>query len=223
MCTQVHGTVPTPKGPSIMIQNLKIAVFLICLLPLARLVWLAPTAVNPVEFITHSTGTWALVGLLVTLAVSPLRQFTGRNELLKFRRMLGLFAFFYACLHFTTWFALDHFFDFGAMWHDVYKRPFITVGFSAFVLLIPLAVTSNDRMVRKLKRNWGRLHKLVYPIAILVVVHYWWLVKRDITEPAIYGAVLALLLLWRLDRWQKRRAASARQSKHAAATVSSPS
>ncbi|BCL76847.1 protein-methionine-sulfoxide reductase heme-binding subunit MsrQ [Jeongeupia sp. HS-3] len=198
-----------------MIRNLKIAVFLICLLPLARLVWLTPGAVNPVEFVTRSTGTWALIGLLVTLSVSPLRQLTGRNELIKFRRMLGLFSFFYACLHFTTWLVLDHFFDFAGMWRDVYKRPFITVGFSAFMLLIPLAITSNDRMVRKLKRNWTRLHKLVYPIGILVVVHYWWLVKRDLTEPAIYATVLLLLLLWRIDRWQKRRAAAARQSKDA--------
>ncbi|AOY00974.1 sulfite oxidase heme-binding subunit YedZ [Jeongeupia sp. USM3] len=205
-----------------MIRHLKIAVFLICLLPLARLVWLTPGAVNPVEFVTRSTGTWALVGLLLTLAVSPLRQLTGRNELIRFRRMLGLFAFFYACLHFTTWFALDHFFDVAAMWRDIYKRPFITVGFTAFVLLIPLAVTSNDAMVRRLRRNWGRLHKLVYPIAILAVVHFWWLVKRDITEPATYGLVLALLLLWRLDRWQKRRNASGPQSKHGRATASSP-
>ncbi|TJZ77457.1 sulfite oxidase heme-binding subunit YedZ [Chitiniphilus eburneus] len=186
-------------------RRLKTVVFLLCLGPLAWTAWRVPAAVNPVEYVTHQTGLWALIFLLITLSITPLRRITGHNELIRLRRMLGLFAFFHACLHFLTWLALDHQFDLGAMWHDVVKRPFITVGFSAFVLLIPLAVTSTDAMMRRLKRNWARLHRLIYPIAILAVLHFWWLVKRDITEPAIYAVVLAMLLGWRIDAWQRRR------------------
>ncbi|MBB5191876.1 sulfoxide reductase heme-binding subunit YedZ [Silvimonas terrae] len=189
---------------AVAIKRLKTVVFILCLIPLARTAWLAVSAVNPIEFITHQTGTWTLIFLLLTLSITPLRQITGRNELIRFRRMLGLYAFFYVCLHFLTWLVLDHFFDFQAIIKDIIKRPFITVGFLAFVLLIPLAVTSTDKMMRRLKRNWGRLHKLIYLIAILGVLHYWWLVKRDITQPLIFAVLLAVLLGWRLVRRQQR-------------------
>jgi sulfoxide reductase heme-binding subunit YedZ len=182
--------------------------FLACLLPLARLVVLAFTdglGANPIEFVTHSTGTWTLVFLLVTLGVTPLRRLSGRSELLRFRRMLGLFAFFYACLHFMTYIWWDQFFDWAAIARDVVKRPFITVGFAAFVGLIPLAVTSNRRMMRRLGRHWQRLHRLIYLIAVAGVIHYWWLVKRDIIQPAIYALVLSLLLGYRLVAWWRGR------------------
>ncbi|WP_255988119.1 sulfite oxidase heme-binding subunit YedZ [Chitinolyticbacter albus] len=189
--------------PNTLPRWLKPALFVACLAPLVWTGIFVLQAVNPVEYITHQTGTWALVYLLATLAITPLRQISGWNPLIRLRRMLGLYAFCYVCLHFTTWFALDHGFDAAAMWHDVVKRPFITVGFTAFTLLIPLAATSTDAMMRRLKRNWGRLHALVYPIAILGVLHYWWLVKRDVTEPAMYAAVLIVLLGWRIvRRWR---------------------
>jgi sulfoxide reductase heme-binding subunit YedZ len=175
--------------------------FAVCLLPLVRLIALGASGglgANPIEFITHSTGTWTLVGLLVTLSVTPLRRLTGRAELIRYRRMLGLFAFFYACLHFITYIWLDQFFDLDAIGKDIVKRPFITVGFAAFVLLIPLAATSNHAMMRRLGRRWQQLHRLIYPIALLAVVHYLWLVKKDMTQPLIFGAVLALLLFMRL-------------------------
>lgn len=188
---------------------IKTTLFLACLLPLARAAYivLGGMAVNPIEFITRSTGTWTLVMLLAGLAITPLRRLSGANWLIKLRRMLGLFAFFYACLHFTTYIWLDQFFDLSAVLHDIAKRPFITVGFAAFVLLIPLAATSTDAMLRRLKRNWGRLHRLVYPIAALGVLHYLWLVKRDLSQPLLYAAVLAVLLGLRL--WWRYRPRSA--------------
>jgi sulfoxide reductase heme-binding subunit YedZ len=188
---------------------IKITLFLVCLLPLARAAYivLGGMAVNPIEFITRSTGTWTLVMLLAGLAITPLRRLSGANWLIKLRRMLGLFAFFYACLHFTTYIWLDQFFDLTAVLRDIAKRPFITIGFVAFVLLIPLAATSNDAMLRRLKRNWGRLHRLVYPIAALGVLHYLWLVKRDLSQPLLYAAVLAVLLGLRL--WWRYRPRSA--------------
>lgn len=185
------------------------ALFAAALLPLARLAWLGlgdGLGANPIEFITRSTGTWTLVGLLATLAITPLRKLTGWNWLIRLRRMLGLFAFFYACLHFTTYIWLDQFFDLPGVVRDVVKRPFITVGFTAFLLLIPLAVTSTHAMVKRMgARNWQRLHRLVYAIAILGVVHYWWLVKKDVTQPLIYAVVLGVLLGIRLAL--KRRTA----------------
>lgn len=191
------------------VTYIKIALFLVCLLPLARAAYivLGGMAVNPIEFITRSTGTWTLVMLLAGLAITPLRRLSGANWLIKLRRMLGLFAFFYACLHFTTYIWLDQFFDLTAVLRDIAKRPFITIGFVAFVLLIPLAATSTDAMLRRLKRNWGRLHRLVYPIAALGVLHYLWLVKRDLTQPLLYAAVLAVLLGLRL--WWRYRPRSA--------------
>ncbi|MHB1176466.1 MAG: protein-methionine-sulfoxide reductase heme-binding subunit MsrQ [Sulfuriferula sp.] len=176
----------------------KAGLFVAALVPLLRLIWLGVNdglGANPIEFITHSTGTWTLVGLLTTLSVTPLRKFTSWNWLIRLRRMLGLFTFFYACLHFMTYIWLDQFFDINTIVKDVIKRPFITVGFLAFVLLIPLAVTSTNSMMKRLGgKNWQRLHRLIYAIATLGVVHYWWLVKKDITQPLIYAVVLALLL-----------------------------
>lgn len=175
--------------------------FGLCLLPLLRLVALGVAGglgANPIEFITRSTGTWALVGLLVTLSITPLRRLTGHAPLLRYRRMLGLFAFFYACLHFVTYVWLDQFFDPAAILRDIAKRPFISIGFAAFVLLIPLAVTSTHAMMRRLGRRWQYLHRLIYPIAVFGVLHYLWLVKKDLTQPLLYAGILALLLLMRL-------------------------
>lgn len=183
------------------LRNPKVWIALVCLLPLVRLIALGGSGglgANPIEFITRSTGTWTLVGLMVTLSVTPLRRLTGRADLVRYRRMLGLFTFFYAGLHFVTYIWLDQFFDPAAIAKDIIKRPFITVGFSAFVLLIPLAATSTHAMMRRLGRRWQQLHRLVYLIALLGVIHYLWLVKKDLTEPLIYGAVLALLLVMRL-------------------------
>jgi sulfoxide reductase heme-binding subunit YedZ len=185
------------------LRNPRAWIFGLCLLPLLRLILLgmgAGLGANPIEFVTRSTGTWTLVGLLVTLAITPLRRLTGRAGLVRYRRMLGLFAFFYACLHFATYLWLDQFFDLAAIARDIVKRPFITVGFAAFALLIPLAATSNQAMMRRLGRRWQWLHRLVYAIAVLGVVHYFWLVKKDMTQPLVYGGVLAVLLAARLPR-----------------------
>jgi len=179
----------------------KVWIALLCLLPLMRLIALGlggGLGANPIEFITRSTGTWTLVGLLVTLSVTPLRRLSGRADLLRYRRMLGLFTFFYACLHFLTYIWLDQFFDPAAIARDIVKRPFITVGFTAFTLLIPLAATSNRAMMRRLGRRWQLLHRLIYLIAVLGVIHFLWLVKKDLTEPLIYGGILVLLLAVRL-------------------------
>jgi methionine sulfoxide reductase heme-binding subunit len=155
--------------------------------------------VNPIETITHETGVWTLRLLLVTLSITPIRRFTGWNGVIAFRRMVGLFAFFYACLHFSTYVVLDHFFDFDAIVKDVAKRPYVTAGFTAFVLLIPLAVTSTAKMIRRLGgRRWRTLHRLIYVSAGGGVVHYLWLVKADIQRPVIYGTILAALLGIRL-------------------------
>lgn len=183
------------------LRNPKTWLFAACLLPLARLIGLGAgggLGANPIEFITRSTGTWTLVGLLVTLSITPLRRLTGRADLIRYRRMLGLFAFFYAFLHFVTYIWLDQFFDLAGIGKDIVKRPFVTVGFAAFLLLIPLAATSTHAMMRRLGRRWQQLHRLVYPIAMLGVVHYVWLVKKDLTQPLIYGTVLAVLLVMRL-------------------------
>lgn len=201
---------PFPKQPSQpQIGWIKAALFAACLVPLARLAWLGVQGglgANPIEYITHSTGWWTLTLLLVTLLVTPLRRLSNWSWLLRLRRMLGLYAFFYACLHFTTYLWLDQFFDWGSIVKDIAKRPFITVGFAAFVLLVPLAATSTNAMVKRLgARRWQLLHRAVYAIAILGVTHFWWLVKKDITEPAIFAALLTLLLGARLV-WRARRA-----------------
>jgi methionine sulfoxide reductase heme-binding subunit len=163
---------------------------------------------NPIEFITRDLGDWTLIFLMVTLAVTPLRRFTSWAWLIKLRRMLGLFAFFYASLHFITYIWLDQFFDLQDIVKDVIKRPFITVGFAAFLCLIPLAVTSTNAMVKRLGgKRWQVLHRLVYAIATLGVVHYWWLVKKDIREPLLYALILVALLgirlFWNLQKRQR--------------------
>jgi len=178
--------------------------------PFARLWvlgWLDALGANPVEFVTRSTGTWTLVMLCATLSVTPLRKITGLNELARVRRMLGLFTFFYACLHLATYVWLDQWFDAGAILKDVLKRPFITVGMAAFLAMLPLAATSTQAMMRRLGRRWAQLHRLVYAIAPLAVLHFWWhkAGKNDIAEPAVYAAVVAVLLGMRL--WWRGRAA----------------
>lgn len=181
---------------------LKVVIHLLCFVPLARLGYYWQTdnlGANPIEFITHSTGDWTMIFLLITLGMTPLRKLSGLQWLGRFRRMLGLYAFFYGCLHFTTYIWLDQFFDTANMIKDVAKRPFITAGFTSFVLMAPLALTSNKAALRLLTgRRWQQLHRLIYVSAVAGVVHYWWLVKADITQPAIYGAILAVLLGYRL-------------------------
>lgn len=189
---------------------LKPAVFGIALLPFLLLLSAAMTgalSANPIDAITDDTGRWALRFLIMTLAITPLRRLTGWNALIRFRRMLGLYAFFYATLHFLTYFVLDEFFDIRQIAVDLTRRPFITVGFTAFVLLIPLAVTSTAGMIRRLGgKRWQLLHRFVYVSALGGVVHYLWLVKADIQRPLIYGGVLTVLLTYRLwppsvSRW----------------------
>ena len=178
----------------------KPVLFLACLVPFIALVIGAVNntlGTNPVETMTHETGEWTLRFLLLTLMITPLRRLSGKSWLIKLRRMLGLYAFFYACLHFITYIWFDQYFDWMEVIRDVPKRPFITVGFTAFVLLIPLAVTSNNKMMRRLKKNWVKLHKLVYVIAVLGVLHFLWLVKADTLEPLIYASILLILLGYR--------------------------
>ncbi len=201
----------TPKPASI--RLVKGLLFVLALLPLARLVagwFLEKLGANPIELITRSTGTWTLTFLMITLTVTPLRQITGWHWLLRLRRMFGLFAFFYVCLHFTTYIWLDQFFDWNAILKDILKRRFIWIGFTAFVLLIPLAATSFNAAIRKLGAPaWQKLHRLIYVIAICGVIHYWWLVKRDLTQPMIYAGVLAVLLGYRVVQAWRRRTAPA--------------
>ena len=183
------------------IVYVKALVWLLALLPLARLVWLGfndNLGANPVEFVEHSTGTWALVFLLITLSMTPIRLLTGQVWQIQLRRVLGLFMFFYACLHITTYVWLDFAFIWEDIIKDIVKHPRILVGFAAFILTIPLAATSNSYMIKRLKTNWKKLHKSVYLIAILVVLHYLLLVKKDVTEPLYYAAVLIFLLGIRL-------------------------
>ena len=196
-----------------MIRWLKPAVFLACLGPAAWLVYGAflggDLGVNPVETITNYTGIWTLRLIAISLAVSPLRWLTGWNRVIQYRRMLGLFAFFYGSLHFLTYFVLDHSLVFAGLWDDVVKRPYITAGFTAFVLLIPLAVTSTQGWIRRLGgRRWNLLHRLIYATALLAVLHYWWKVKLDTSSPALYAVIMATLLGARV--WKalaKRRSA----------------
>jgi sulfoxide reductase heme-binding subunit YedZ len=190
----------------------KVAVFLLCLVPLGALVWRAfhnGLGANPVEFIQLATGDWTLRFLIFTLCITPFRKLFKLPDLIRFRRMLGLFAFFYVCLHFLTYLGPDQSFDLGAMWKDVYKRPFITVGFLGFVLLIPLAVTSTAGWIRRLGgKRWNMLHRLIYVAAVAGVIHYYWKVKSDVRLPLFYAAVVGILLLWRLGDWFfKRRTA----------------
>jgi sulfoxide reductase heme-binding subunit YedZ len=184
------------------IRWLKPLVFLSCLVPLARLAWkgyAGSLGANPIEVITHSTGDWTLIFLLVTLSVTPLRKVTEQLWLIRFRRMFGLFSFFYLTLHFLTYIWLDKFFDIHEMLADIAKRKFITVGFTGFILLIPLAITSTQGWIRRLGgRRWRRLHQLIHLAAIAGVIHYYWLVKADVRNPLRYAAVVSLLLGYRL-------------------------
>src|SRR6266850_442131 len=192
----------------------KILIFLAALVPLERLVWKFfhdGLGANPVEVITHSTGDWTMILVLTTLSITPLRKLSRQYGLIGVRRMIGLFAFFYGCLHFTTYLWLDKFFDVREIIKDVYKRPFITAGFTAFVLMIPLALTSTQGWIRRLGKNWQRLHRLIYITAIAGVVHYIWLVKADLRKPLQYAFVLGVLLLYRIVVWignARRNAAS---------------
>ncbi len=191
-------------------------VFCVSLLPLIWLCWLAwqdRLGANPVETLSHRTGDWSLRFLLLTLAVTPLRRLSGWNWLLKFRRMLGLFAFFYVCLHLGVYLIFDQFFDPSAILEDIAKRPYITVGFAGFLLLIPLAATSTNGMIKRLGRNWQRLHRLVYLIGMLGVVHYWWLVKADISEPLLYAGLLTILLGYRAWWWNVHSPTAARSTR----------
>jgi sulfoxide reductase heme-binding subunit YedZ len=198
------------------ITIIKVLVFLACLIPLGRLVGKGLTGMlgaNPIEVITRSTGTWTLTFLMITLAITPLRRITRWHSLIKFRRMLGLFAFFYGCLHFTTYIWLDQFFDWSSMMKDIEKRPFITLGVTGFVLMLPLALTSTQGWIRRLGKRWQLLHRLIYVSALAGVVHFWWLVKADLRRPQIYAAVLTALLAYRALAWAaKRRTATASPS-----------
>lgn len=179
------------------ISWIKTFVFALCLIPLIRLIWLGfqdDLSANPVEFVERSTGFWSLFILLSTLALTPIKLLTGRVWQIQLRRMLGLFMFFYACLHITAYVWLDYSFFWADIVKDIIKHPYVLVGFAAFVLTIPLAVTSNNAMVRRLRERWKQLHQLVYVIAILGVIHFWWLVKKDIREPLLYATILFVLL-----------------------------
>ena len=191
----------------------KMALFVLALLPLGQLVywtWSGNLGANPVQTMTFLTGDWGLYFLLMTLAITPLRRLLGWNWLQRFRRMLGLFAFFYVTLHFLVYLVFDQFFDLASIAADVGKRPYITVGFTAFILMIPLALTSTNAMMRRLGRRWQRLHRLIYAIGVLAILHYLWLVKADIRRPAAFAALLALLLGYQLWLYYRRRESARR-------------
>lgn len=187
----------------------KAALFIACLIPLGILIWEAlhgELTANPIEFVTHATGDWTLRFLILTLSITPLRKILGQPDLIRFRRMLGLFAFFYAFLHFSMWIGVDKFFDWPEMIKDVEKRRFITVGFTGFVLMIPLAWTSTAGWIRKLGgKRWQMLHRAIYLSAIAGVIHYYWLVKSDERKPLQYAAVVGVLLAWRIGAWLRGR------------------
>lgn len=197
----------------------KTLVHALCLAPLALLSWQFwdvwrngsdALGADPVAEIEHRLGIWALRLLLIALAVTPLRQLTGQPVLIRFRRMLGLYAFAYASLHLAAYLVLDLRGYWTLIFEEIVKRPYITVGFLAWLLLVPLAVTSTQGWIRRLGRRWGQLHKLVYVIGLLAVLHFWWLVKSDLREPALYAGILAVLLGWRaVHAWRRRRRAAA--------------
>lgn len=210
---------PKPKTSPQLIAA-KTLVHALALTPLSILAWQFydvwqtgsdALGADPVAEIEHRTGLWALRLLMVALAITPLRQLTGKPVLIRFRRMVGLYAFFYACLHLTAYLTLDLRGYWTQIFEEIVKRPYITVGFVAWLLLVPLAITSTQGWIRRLGRNWGKLHKAVYAVGVLAVLHFWWLVKSDIREPLLYAAILAVLLGWRI--WKKvsvRRTAIAR-------------
>jgi sulfoxide reductase heme-binding subunit YedZ len=198
------------------VKTIKPLVFVLSLAPLGLLLWRGfngNLGANPIEFITHATGDWTMRFLLITLAVTPARKLLSMPELIRYRRMLGLFAFFYGCLHLLTYLWLDKFFDVNDIIKDVGKRPFITAGFAAFTMLVPLAVTSTRGWIRRLGgKKWQRLHRLVYASGIAACIHYYWLVKSDVRAPLAYAGVLTILLAWRASVWTRtrnKRAASA--------------
>lgn len=202
----VSATISAVRRPNATPFGLKPLVFLLCLLPLGLLIWRGletGLGANPVETLEHATGDWALRLLLLTLCATPLRQISNWNWPLRLRRMLGLYTFFYASLHMALYFTLDLELDFYMLGSEILKRPYLTVGFLAWSLLVPLALTSTDRMIRRLGRRWKSLHRSIYVIGVLAVLHYLWLVKADVREPLLYGAILVVLLGWRA--WQERR------------------
>ncbi|GAB3385101.1 protein-methionine-sulfoxide reductase heme-binding subunit MsrQ [Lysobacter fragariae] len=212
--TAKHRPPKRPTSPRILVA--KTLLHLLALTPAAILAWQVRLefltgsgglGADPVAAIEHRLGIWALRLLMVTLAITPLRQLTGQAVLVRFRRMLGLYVFFYATLHFSAYLVLDLRGYWTQIFAEIAKRPYITVGFTAWLLLIPLAVTSTQAAIRRLGRNWARLHKLVYAVGVLAVLHFWWLVKSDIREPALYAGILAVLLGWRLVRHLREKRA----------------
>lgn len=197
------------------LAEVKGLVLMLAGLPSAHLLWAAinnTLGANPIEKLTHVTGYWALTLLIMTLAITPLRKLSGWPWLMQLRRMLGLWAFFYACLHVLTYLILDQFFDWAAIYKDIVKRPYITVGFLAFLLLIPLAVTSSSAMIKRIGgKRWRHLHRLVYVVAVAGVVHYSWLVKKDLSKPLIFATVLALLFAVRLFYWLRQNGPANKQ------------
>jgi methionine sulfoxide reductase heme-binding subunit len=187
----------------------KVAVFASCLVPLGILVregFTGGLGANPVEFIEHATGDWTIRFLAITLAITPLRKLLGLPLLIRYRRMVGLFAFFYGCLHFSTYLIFDQMLSLSEMWQDVMKRRYITLGFTGFVLLVPLAVTSTAGWIRRLGgRRWQRLHQAIYVTAVAGVIHYYWLVKSDVRQPLLYAGIIGVLLAWRFFNWMRQR------------------
>jgi len=189
-------------------------VFTLALAPLGWLLYAAffgGLGVNPIETVTRTLGDWALRFLMLTLAITPLRKLSGWRWPMRFRRMLGLYAFFYTFMHLASYIILDQFFYWQGIWEDIIKRPYITVGMISFLMLIPLAVTSTTGMMRRLGKNWQRLHRLIYPIAMGGVLHYYMLVKADTREPLLYAAILLLLLAARLPLLRKKLQHSRKQ------------
>ncbi len=202
----------------------KAVLFILCLVPAFLIAWrvVTDTPPNPVEFITHGLGDWTIRFICITLAITPGRTILRQPQLIRFRRMTGLYAFFYGCLHFGTW-IVDKF-SLADMSADIVKRPFITIGFAAWLLMLPLAITSTAKMVRRLGfRRWQLLHRAIYVTAILAVIHYYWLVKSDVRRPIRYGILVAALLLWRLGVWlyqrNKRQQADARSPRREPAST----
>lgn len=183
--------------------------FILCLMPMLNLVWSGfnqGLGVNPAETIIRSLGDWALYFLLFTLSVTPLRKTLGLNVLIRIRRMLGLFVFFYVCLHLTAYVWFDQFFDWDEIIKDIIKRPFITLGFATFILLMPLVFTSTNKMMKRLKKRWKTVHQLIYPISIMATVHYFWMTRADFRQPVLIATILAALLGYRLYVIYKNRA-----------------
>jgi sulfoxide reductase heme-binding subunit YedZ len=217
---------PRKKTVSAGMIALKVVIWLLCLTPLGILTLefvQDRLGANPIERITHLTGFFGLTFLVVTLAITPLRRLSGWNSAIKLRRLIGLFGFFYVCLHFLTYLILDHFFDWRTIVEDIVERPYITVGFTTLLLLIPLAFTSTKGWIRRLGKRWLMLHRLVYVAAGLGVLHFFWKEKADTREPLIFAGVLAILLLFRVPVLLKRRAARRAPGRQGSSASPSPS